>query len=422
VDNPGAPMVDPDVWTPLNLAVAETQNGLIVDAGVQGYIGAQWKDVTPWAVERPTPGAPYIQPPVAFPKIANEDSVDHVVEVIRYTSLLDPTDPETMDGSPGSYGNNPLGTNAGTGHPVNPRTGAPYAPNIVKRADFFRILAEYWADGPKSETPPGHWNSIYNRASDAPQFQRRLWGEGPELDPLEYDVKAYLALNGAVHDAAIVAWELKRLSLGARPIMWIRYMGAKGQRTDTTRDSYDPMGLPLIPGIIEEVTEESSAPGERHQYLRHFVGEIALWTWRGEPGDRANDIGGHAWVRAKEWIPYQRRTFVTPAFPGYVSGHSTFSRSAAVVMHQLTGDAFFPGGLGSFTAPKSGYLVFEDGPSQDTQLHWGTWYDAADQAGQSRLWGGIHIWPDDTGGRQAGAEIGFESVDRARAYFDGEAR
>ena len=40
--------------------------------------------------------------------------------------------------------------------------------------------------------------------------------------PLEWDVKLYLALNGAVHDAAIAAWGAKRHYDSARPISMIR--------------------------------------------------------------------------------------------------------------------------------------------------------------------------------------------------------
>ena len=36
--------------------------------------------------------------------------------------------------------------------------------------DFFRVMAEFWADGPKSETPPGHWNTIANFVGDSPGF------------------------------------------------------------------------------------------------------------------------------------------------------------------------------------------------------------------------------------------------------------
>jgi hypothetical protein len=291
---------------------------------------------------------------------------------------------------------------------------------MVRRGDFTRVLAEFWADGPASETPPGHWNTVANHLSDYPNFERRLFGSGELLDPLSWDVHVYLALNGAVHDAAIAAWELKRTHLTARPITLIRTLGARGQRSDPGGPSYDPEGLPLVEGLIEVITEASSAPGERHAHLARYVDEVAVRSWRGEPGDRANEIGGVGWIRATQWIPYQRRTFVTPAFPGFVSGHSTFSRSAAEVLTELTGSSYFPGGIGGYTLEPD-WLGFEDGPSGTVELQWATYYDAADQAGQSRLWGGIHVRQDDFAGRTIGSEIGMRAVDLASTYFNGSA-
>jgi hypothetical protein len=46
-------------------------------------------------------------------------------------------------------------------------------------------------------------------------------------------------------------------------------------------------------------------------------------------------------------MPYQLISFVTPPFPGYVSGHSTFSRTAAEILTQFTGTPFFPAVLAS---------------------------------------------------------------------------
>jgi hypothetical protein len=113
---------------------------------------------------------------------------------------------------------------------------------------------------------------------------------------------------------------------------------------------------------------------------------------------------------------------VTPAFPGYVSGHSTFSSAAAQVLEHITGSRYFPGGLGQFTASKSAYLVFEDGPSETTTLQWATYYDAADQAGQSRIWGGIHIWPDDRDGRILGRALGTAAYGKALTLIGGTYR
>ncbi len=419
VDAPGTRAQTPTTWQQLVIAEAETQNGIPEGSGVREVVGAHWGAVTPFALVRPLPNTPYLdigEPPTTL----DDRLVNAAVDVIRKTSELDIHDGVTVDISPASYGDNPLGADTGDGYDQNPVTGAPYAPEPVLRGDFTRALAEFWADGPTSETPPGHWNTLANDVALHPDFERRLFGEGEPLEPLSWDVHMYLALNGAVHDAAIAAWELKRTYASSRPITLIRYMGGKGQRTNENGVSYHPEGLPLVDDLIEVITPESIAPGERHAHLARYVGEIAVRSWRGEPGDRVNELGDIGWIRAVEWTPYQRRNFVTPAFPGYISGHSTFSRAAAEVLTQLTGDAFFPGGMGGYTlAP--GFLVFESGPSTAVNLQWARYYDAADQAGQSRLWGGIHVVHDDYDGRRVGDRVGNAAVDMAAAYFSGGA-
>ena len=62
--------------------------------------------------------------------------------------------------------------------------------------DYYRVLAEFWADGPASETPPGHWFVLANYVTDHPALERKIAGAGPIVDPLEWDVKLYLALGG----------------------------------------------------------------------------------------------------------------------------------------------------------------------------------------------------------------------------------
>ncbi|MGH7436830.1 MAG: vanadium-dependent haloperoxidase, partial [Polyangiaceae bacterium] len=297
----------------------------------------------------------------------------------------------------------------------------PYAPQVVRLSDFARVMAEFWADGPKSETPPGHWNVLANTVADSPGFSRRLYGKGPALDPLSWDVHLYLALNGAVHDAAIAAWGLKRRTMSVRPISLVRWMGAKGQSSDPKGASYDPQGLPLVPGLIEVITKESSAPGQRHANLACYVGQIAVRDWLGEPGNRATQTSGVGWVRAVDWITYQRRTFVTPAFPGFISGHSTFSRAAAEVLAKLTGSPYFPGGHGEYVAPAGTFLTFEHGPTTEVRLEWASYFDASDEAGQSRIYGSIHIQPDDFAGRRVGHRVGLRAADLAERYFSGAA-
>ncbi|WP_293912829.1 vanadium-dependent haloperoxidase [Deinococcus sp.] len=379
------PPASPDHWQPLQLSTPFTQNGIAQAPNTpQPFVGANWGNVRPFAMTRQgrfyhDPGpAPSLSSPLMRSR--------WIPDLLRHQADLDTTSAATIDLSPGKLGNNPLGTNDGSGHPINPKTGQPYAANVVRLADFGRVIAEYWADGPRSETPPGHWNVLANGVTDDPSFERRLGGSGPELSALEWDVKLYLTLNGALHDAAITAWEIKRQTDTARPISLVRYLAAQ-----------DMAGLSLEPGLVE-------VQG----------GTLRVKSWRSGSGVQ--------WQDASQWTPYQRSDFVSPAFPAFVSGHSTFSRAAAEVLSDLSGSAFFPGGLREVVAAPG--FVKTDAASNvgAVRLQWATYNDAADQAGQSRIWGGIHLESDDLVGRRLGQQVGLDAVKKARQYFAGTAR
>jgi hypothetical protein len=421
VAKPGATMRDPNRWQPLALAEQVSQNGLPIPGQVQSFIGPHWGHVRSFALPASDQGTPIDPgPPPRLGDAATDAAFKaEAVDVIRRSSQLDPTDPTTIDIGPGAFGENSLGANDGDGHAVNPATGQPYEPNVVLRADFARALAEYWADGPKSETPPGHWNVIANEVSDQlDPDQLRIGGAGEPVDRLEWDVKLYLALNGAVHDAAIATWGVKGYYDSPRPLSQIRYMGGRGQSSDPAGPSYDPAGLPLEPDLIEVATAESVRPGGRHAEAGAAAGDIVIRAWRGFPEDPETETSGVGWIRAIDWVPYQRATFVTPAFAGYPSGHSTFSRAAAEVMTRFTGDPYFPGGLGSWTLPQ-GELIHEEGPTRDITIQWATYHDAADMAGISRLFMGIHVPSDDLEGRRIGATCGIDAMALAERYFTG---
>ena len=423
VKNPGTKLVDPNRWQPLQIEHMISQNGIPVTNGVQQAVGPQWGNVKGFGI--PDGGASGVPmdpgpPPRLGDPATDQAYKDQAVEVIRDSSRLDPAQGVMIDISPAARGNNSLGTNDGQGRSVNPVTGQPYQPEIVNQGDFARALAEFWADGPKSETPPGHWNVIANTISDQLGSNLRIGGKGAAVDRLEWDVELYLALNGAVHDAAIAAWGLKGRYDSIRPISMIRYLGGLGQSSDPKLPSYNREGLPLVPGLIELITPETTRPGERHAALRGHEGEIAIRAWAGNPKDPKAQTGGVRWIRAVEWVPYQAPTFVTPAFQGYISGHSTFSRAAAEVLTGFTGSAFFPGGLSEWTI-KAGSLKTEAGPAQPVTLEWATYYDAADQAGLSRLYGGIHISADDLTGRRIGSQCGKDAWALAERYYSGQA-
>ena len=421
VDASGTALVDPNRWQPLQIENMISQNGVPLENGVQESIDPHWGYVVGFALppagENGVPIDPG-DPPYVNEPATDQEYRDSAVEVVGYSSILDPRQAVMIDISPATLGANPLGTNAGTGYDGNPVTGSAYEPDIVNQGDFGRTVAEFWADGPDSETPPGHWNTMANAVTEQLGGDLRVGGAGEPVDALEWDVKLYLALNGANHDAAIAAWGTKGYYDYIRPISMIRWMGGLGQSSDPDGPSYAPDGLPLDPGLVEVVTAESAAPGERHAALADHEGEIAVLSYAGNPPDPETEIGGVQWILAVDWVPYQAPTFVTPSFSGYVSGHSTFSRASAEVLTGITGTEFFPGGLGTWTiAPEA--LEFEAGTDSGITLQWATYQDASDQAGVSRLYGGIHVRADDFAGRRIGAQVGGAAWDRAQTYYGG---
>lgn len=445
---PGNPNIsDPNRWQPLTLDVFIDQSGNVFPISTPSFLGPEWGQVPAFAIPDSNrtqyfrngnsywvshdPG----NPPFIDTTNAAGDTEAYqwgFSLVAAWSSHLDPADSVMWDISPASIGNiqdypteiDSLptfynfteGGDYGTGHTLNPHTGLPYSPQLVPRADYARVLAEFWADGPDSETPPGHWFTLLNYVNDHPQFEKRWKGDGPILEALEWDVKAYLSMGGAVHDAAVTAWGIKGWYDYIRPVSAIRFMADQGQNSDTSLSNYSPLGLPLITGLIEVVdsADTLSGPADEH------VGKLKINCWKGPDyiTNPASDMAGVGWILAENWWPYQRPSFVTPPFAGYISGHSTFSRAAAEVMTHLTGDPFFPGGMGEFIAPQDDFLVFEEGPSQDIVLQWATYRDASDQCSLSRIWGGIHPPADDIPGRLIGITIGNDAFAQAESYFD----
>lgn len=444
---PGNPnVVDPNRWQPLTLDVFIDQSGNVIPLSTPDFLSPEWGEVVPFALREADrtdyerdgytyqvyhdPGTPVEMDPAEG---TSHDYQWGFSLVSVWSGHLDPADGVMWDISPGAIGNIPElpaspaayaefydyleGGETSAGHELNPHTGQPYAPQIVPRADYARVLAEFWADGPDSETPPGHWFTILNYVNDHPEFEKRYQGTGEILDDLEWDVKAYFTLGGAMHDVAVTAWGIKGWYDYCRPISAIRCMADFGQSSDPQGPSYDPDGLPLVPGYIElvEAGDDLAGSGDEN------VGKIKVFAWRGPDyiDEPETDIAGVGWILAENWWPYQRPTFVTPPFAGYVSGHSTFSRAAAEVMTLLTGDEFFPGGMGEFHAPANEFLVFEEGPSVDVTLQWATYRDASDQTSLSRIWGGIHPPIDDIPGRFIGRRIGVDAFAQADAFFLG---
>jgi len=446
---PGNPdMVDPNRWQPVEIEGFIDQGGNPFPT-VPPFLSPEWGNVVPfclkeeemetferegenWNVYHDPGHPPYLDTTLA---VGLEDNWKFgFILVALWQGHHDPTDGVMWDISPANIGNIPAelipadfdgipdfhnildGGDPSLGHAINPATGLAYEPQMVPRGDYARVLAEFWADGPASETPPGHWFSILHYVDDHPLFEKRWNGQGEILDDLEWDVKSHLTLGGAMHDAAVTCWAIKGYYDYVRPVSAIRFMAEKGQCSDPELPRYHPAGFPLMPGKIEQIQPGDPLAGDNDE----FVNEIKIWTWLGPFAidNVETDYAGVGWIMAKEWWPYQRPTFVSPPFAGYMSGHSTFSRTAAEVMTLITGDSYFPGGMGEFHAPMNEFLHFEEGPSMDVTLQWATYQDASDQCSLSRIWGGIHPPCDDTPGRLIGMELGPEAFDYAENFMN----
>lgn len=446
-----ATIVDLNRWQPLEFLGFIDQSGTDLGNSTPDFLSPEWGNVLPFSLQEEDatnftrdrfgykvyhdPGAPPYLDTNAVGGLSEEYKWGNALVAV-WSAHLDPADTTMWDISPAALGNMDIndfptdipsyrnfynlieGGDASVGHSINPRTGQPYVPQIVPRGDYARILAEFWADGPDSETPPGHWFTILNYVNDHQDLVKKFRGQGEELSDLEWDVKAYFILGGAMHDVAISAWGIKGWYDYVRPVSAIRGMAELGQSSDPNLPSFHPGGLPLIPGYIELIEAGDDLQGTSGQ----FIGDIKLKAWKGPRyiTNPQTDIAEVGWIRAAQWYPYQRPSFVTPPFAGYVSGHSTYSRAAAEVLTLLTGDEFFPGGVGEFFCPKNEFLVFEEGPSMDITLQWATYRDAADQCSLSRIWGGIHPPADDIPGRIIGERIGIDAFLFAEAYFDKE--
>ncbi|SMP52665.1 Dockerin type I repeat-containing protein [Neorhodopirellula lusitana] len=117
---------------------------------------------------------------------------------------------------------------------------------------------------------------------------------------------------------------------------------------------------------------------------------------------RADEDGNATTVADPTWLPLVR----TPPFPTYTSGHSTFSGAGAAILTSLYGDDF------AFASTSDGQSGLTQRPSALVTIrHFTSFHAAADEAGLSRIYGGIHFNFDHTSGIAAGNAIGSSVAD-----------
>ena len=307
--NGGAPYSDWTGYVPVNtpdtVVNLNRWQPLRVGTTVQKFITPHWREVKPFALRKASQFRP--EPPARFPSF---DFTEQAKQVLAYSAALN---------------------------------------------DEQKVIAEYWADGPSSELPPGHWALFA-------QFVSRRDGHG-----VDRDAKMFFALTNAIFDASIASWEAKRFYDYVRPVTAINVL-FKGRMVSAWAGP--GLGTQLIPG--------------------------------------------------ENWRPYQAADVVTPPFSEYVSGHSIFSMAGATVLRLFTGSDVFGH---SVTVPARSLRV-EPGiaPSKDVTLSWALFTDAANEAGISRRYGGIHFIDGDLVSREMGVDVGEQAYKAALDYFDGKGR
>lgn len=217
--------------------------------------------------------------------------------------------------------------------------------------DLKKVIAEYWADGPGSETPPGHWNLFAQFVSER---------DGHTLDQ---DVKLFFALGNALLDASIAVWDCKRFYDYLRPVSAVAFLYKDKQ---------------------------VRAWGGPHKGTQLVMGQ-----------------------NFRSYIP-------TPPFAEYVSGHSAFSSASAEVLKLFTGSDRF----GDSAKIRAGSSKIEPDvvPAVEITLSWKTFSAAADEAGMSRRYGGIHFEQGDLQARALGRKVGAKVWAKAQTYFNGTAK
>ncbi|MEP6620606.1 MAG: vanadium-dependent haloperoxidase [bacterium] len=220
-------------------------------------------------------------------------------------------------------------------------------------------------------------------------FVLKSWGECEVPRPPQYSMDSESERH---RDADNVATTGKTLTPEQKAIAlyW----------ADNAGESGTPVGhwISIASQMVSErhLSAEDAARMMVLTAVAHADAFIASWGYKYQ----FNIVRPRPYIRAfidSTWEPF----IPTPPFPEYPSGHSTVSSSAATVLAALLGDTPFtdstsisighaPRTFRSFTA-------------------------ASEEAGQSRIYGGIHFPSGNLGGRALGKCIGLEVVARLKA-------
>jgi hypothetical protein len=179
---------------------------------------------------------------------------------------------------------------------------------------------------------------------------------------LDDDVKMYFAVEAAAMDAFIACWDAKMYYDFSRPFALV------------------------------------------HHYFKNQIIE----GWGGP--DK-----GWTKIKGQEWRPYSPETFLCPAFPSYVSGHSTVSGACSEILRLYTGNDYF--GIEIKRTP--GEMTEPDNLGAPVILKFPSFTATADMAGISRVMGGYHIPAENIEGLKLGRKVGNEVFKKYLLYVKG---
>ena len=226
-----------------------------------------------------------------------------------------------------------------------------------------KVIAEYWADGPSTKQPPGHWKDLTN-----------VMAVKHQLD-LVKTTKLSLLQSLALLDAAIASWAAKREYDFARPLAQLQclykdqqikawkgpYMGT-GMINGSTWKPYQNQYF-VTPPFAEYVSGHSTFSRASAVVLRKFLGTDKMQL--------SHTVkAGESYFEPK----------ITVGNPGYIAGVTDIPN----------------------TGPETvGYV-----PATDVTLYWETFTEASAESGISRLYGGIHFKSGNIEGLKMGDKIG----------------
>ena len=114
------------------------------------------------------------------------------------------------------------------------------------------------------------------------------------------------------------------------------------------------------------------------------------------------------------WRPYQPNYLPTPASPEYVSEQSAYAAAGAEVLKLFTGSDNFEM---SHTQGKNSLSLDATAPTQNVTLYWPTFTAAAEQAGMSGIYGGIHFMAGNLEGLKLGRQVAKQAYQKAKSYW-----